>query len=79
MTVAVNDLIRRAWAAGLVVRQLEPMQCRNSENGCYAIQLWAADGSLWAEGSHEDREKVLWHIANYVEDQTGVRPADLPS
>lgn len=58
------QLAREAVAAGLTVTELMPLRCHGGVD--YAIQLWAADGSLWAEGTHEDAEQVRWHISNYV-------------
>jgi hypothetical protein len=61
-------LAKEATAAGLIVTQLMPHPCghiveRPEE---YAIQLWGADGSLWAEARHESEDSVRGHIAGYV-------------
>ncbi len=61
-------LAREATAAGLVVTQLMPILCRCAGTRVeYVIQLWQADGTLWAEGSHETAGRVREAIRSYAE------------
>ncbi|PZG16489.1 hypothetical protein C1I95_17610 [Micromonospora craterilacus] len=64
------DLAREATAAGLTVTELMPHRCHGGETE-YAVQLWAGDGTLWAEGRHEGAEEVRDHIAAYRERLAG--------
>lgn len=59
-------LARKATAVGLVVTQLMPMR---GWQDCYAVQLWRADGTLWAEGTNESADSIGRHIAGYVSEQ----------
>jgi hypothetical protein len=60
-----DALLAEAREAGLAVTMMLPYECHGST--CYTIGLWAPDGSLWAEGSHETAEDVRRHIAVYVD------------
>lgn len=60
------QLSREAVAAGLVVTQLGAMKCHGGYGNCYVIQIWQADGRLWAEGSHETVASVRRHIHSYA-------------
>jgi hypothetical protein len=62
--VVAFRLSRRAVRAGLVVTQLAPQRCHGGY-GCFIIQLWAGDGTQWAEASHESEASVREHIALY--------------
>jgi hypothetical protein len=49
------------------VRRMTPMVCRCGPPSIeYQIQLWGADGVLWAEASHEDAESVRDIIRRYA-------------
>lgn len=63
LAVAVG-LSRAAVEAGLTVTALSPHRCRG-RYGCHLIQLWAPDGVLWAEASHETTGSVRGIIARF--------------
>ncbi|MET0701687.1 MAG: hypothetical protein ABWY93_18710 [Mycobacterium sp.] len=64
LAVAV-ELSREAAAAGLIVTAMSPHRCQG-RYGCHFIQLWQADGTLWAEASHETTSSVRnQHIGGY--------------
>jgi hypothetical protein len=54
-------LAREAAAAGLTVTHLMPAPLGRG----FTIQLWQADGTLWAEGRHESAAMIRAYIAHY--------------
>ena len=60
------QLSREAVAAGLIVTELAALKCHGAYGNCFLIQIWQADGGLWAEGSHETVESVRQHIHSYA-------------
>lgn len=64
LVVAVG-LSRSAVEAGLTVTALSPHRCVNGRYGCHFIQLWAPDGGLWAEASHETTRSVRRIVARF--------------
>lgn len=64
-----------ANAAGLTVARMLPIVCRCGApvRVEYDIQMWGADGVLWAEGTHESAEDVRRHVQCYRDSGRGSR------
>lgn len=63
--VAARRLARAAGRAGLTVTTLQPMSCHGGWGECFLVQMWASDGRLWMEGSHESADSVRDAVALY--------------